>query len=532
MTTPESPSLDSTRREAALPQAPLLEARSISKRYPGVLALDAVSFSLQAREVHALCGENGAGKSTLIKVLGGVLGHDTYEGELRLNGSPVRFASIQHAEAAGIAVIHQELALVDEMSVAENIFLGNEPTRFGFIDHERMLEQARQVLARVSLDVDPTRRVRELGMGQKQLCEIARALAKRVRILILDEPTSALTDREVATLLGILEELRADGVSSIYISHKLDEVLSLADRITVLRDGQTVFSTERADTDEASIVEHMVGRRLTELFPASTGPTGEVLLAVNQLRVAARRGQPERLVDISFELHRGEVLGIGGLMGAGRSELLMHLFGCYGRRLSGEVRLRGQPYDTSDPTRNVAEGLVLVTEDRKRYGLSLGASVGENLSLSALASLSARGFIDSDKELATNRSMVASLAVKASSLEVEVGTLSGGNQQKVVLGRALMTKPEVVMLDEPTRGIDIGAKTEIYALIRRLTAQGLGVLLVSSELPELLGLADRIIMLSEGRMGGVFAAGAATQADLLRSAMARKGAAPAAASHG
>jgi D-xylose transport system ATP-binding protein len=419
-------------------------------------------------------------------------------------------------------VIHQELALVNEMSVAENVFLGNEPSRFGFVDHGRMFSEAQRVLARVSLDIDPTTSVRELGMGQKQLVEIARALAKNARILILDEPTSALNEREVATLLAIIKELRDGGVSLVYISHKLDEVFALADRITVLRDGQTVFSAARADTDESSIVEHMVGRRVDELFPASAGSPGEVLLSVEQLSVAPRRGAPARLSDISFELRRGEVLGIGGLMGAGRSELLMHLFGCYGVRLGGAVRLRGKPYETSDPTRNVAEGLVLVTEDRKRYGLSLDASVGNNLSLSALASLCRGGFIDADRELEQNREMVSALSVKAASLDVKVGTLSGGNQQKVVLGRALMTKPEVVMLDEPTRGIDIGAKSEIYALVRELTARGLGVILVSSELPELLGLADRIIMMSEGRMGGVFAAGAATQTDLLRSAMARK----------
>jgi ABC-type sugar transport system ATPase subunit len=512
---------------------PILETRSLEKRYPGVLALDNVNFSLYPSEVHALCGENGAGKSTLIKVLGGVLPHTTFTGELLLSGSPVHFDSIRDAEAGGIAVIHQELALVDEMTVAENVFLGNEPSRFGFVNQDRMYEQTQRVLDRFNLDVDPTARVRDLGMGQKQLVEIARALAKQARILILDEPTSALTDREVRTLLGIIKELRSAGVSSIYISHKLDEVFDLADRITVLRDGQTVFSTLASETDESSIVEHMVGRRVEDLFPPSTGAQGDVLLAADKLCVAPRRGAPARLLDVSFELRGGEVLGIGGLMGAGRSELLMHLFGCYGQRTSGEVRFLGKPYDTSDPTRNVTEGLVLVTEDRKRYGLSLDASVGFNLSLSALPELcSTGGFIDADEELEKNRELVRSLSVKAASLEVKVGTLSGGNQQKVVLGRALMTGPKVVMLDEPTRGIDIGAKSEIYALIRQLTARGLGVILVSSELPELLGLADRIIMLSEGRMGGVFSAEGTTQADLLRSAMAKKGAAASDINHG
>ncbi len=507
---------------------PILETRALTKRYPGVLALDDVNFGLLEAEVHALCGENGAGKSTLIKVLGGVLGQSTYDGELLVRGAPALFGSIRDAEAAGVAVIHQELALVDEMTVAENLFLGNEPSHFGFINHGRMFDDALGLLARVSLDVDPSAKLRDLGVGQKQLVEIARALAKNARILILDEPTSALTDREVATLLSILKELRTSGVSLIYISHKLDEVFELADRITVLRDGKTVFCSPKADTDESSIVEHMVGRRVDELFPARDSHPGPVLLAVDGLFVAPSKGAPARLSDISFELRGGEVLGIGGLMGAGRSELLMHLFGCYGERLAGSVRFLGEPMTVNDPTRNVSAGLVLVTEDRKRYGLSLDATVGFNLSLSALPELCTGGFIDADAEHAKNREMVKSLSVKAASLEVKVGTLSGGNQQKVVLGRALMTSPKVVMLDEPTRGIDIGAKSEIYALVRALTARGLGVILVSSELPELLGLADRIIMLSEGRMGGVFAAEGATQADLLRSAMARKGAATAA----
>jgi D-xylose transport system ATP-binding protein len=501
---------------------PLLETRALTKRYPGVRALSDVNFALHAREVHALCGENGAGKSTLIKVLGGVIGHASYEGELWMGGAKVAFASIRDAEAAGIAVIHQELALVEEMTVAENVFLGNEPSRFGFIDRERMFDEARRVLSRVGLDVDPGARVRELGMGQKQLVEIARALLKEARVLILDEPTSALTDREVAALLAIIKELRTAGVSCIYISHKLDEVFELADRITVLRDGQSVFTTPASETDEASIVEHMVGRRLEELFPKSEAQLGEVLFAVEKLSVAPHRGAPLRLAGISFELRGGEVLGIGGLMGAGRSELLMHLFGCYGVRVAGQVRFLGAAYDPSDPPRNVAGGLVLVTEDRKRYGLSLDASVGFNLSLSALPELCKGGFVDSDTELTKNREMSRSLSIKAASLEVKVGTLSGGNQQKVVLGRALMTGPRVVMLDEPTRGIDVGAKSEIYALIAELKQRGLGVILVSSELPELLGLADRIIMLSEGRMGGVFAAQGVTQAELLRSAMAKK----------
>jgi D-xylose transport system ATP-binding protein len=388
------------------------------------------------------------------------------------------------------------------------------------------------VLERFKLDIDPTLRVRQLGMGEKQLVEIARALAKKARVLILDEPTSALSDKEIQALLAIIVELRRSGVSSIYISHKLDEVFHLADRITVLRDGESVHSTATRDTDTSSIVQHMVGRRVDDLFPARRGTPTEVLLSVEGLSVAPRRGEPARLRDISFEVRGGQVLGIGGLMGAGRSELLMHLFGCYGVRTAGQVRFLGRPLPESHPAQLVQAGLVLVTEDRKRYGLCLEAMVGFNLSLSALRDLSRNGFIDTERELKENRRFVESLSIKAASLEVAVGTLSGGNQQKVVLGRALMTGPKVVLLDEPTRGIDIGAKAEIYALVRELTERGLAVVLVSSELPELIGLADRIVMLCEGQLGGVFDAGEVTQAQLLSAAMNKTRAAVVAGENG
>ena len=496
-----------------------LEARAITKRFPGVVALKGVSFELAAGEIHALCGENGAGKSTLIKILGGIIPHGDYEGRLLVGGAEARFAGIRDAELAKIAVIYQELALVDAMTVAENVFLGHEPSRFGVVDYERMYVDTQRVLARFHLDIDPTRQVGELGMGQKQLVEIARALAKDARILILDEPTSALSDREVALLLDILRALRQGGVSSIYISHKLDEVFSIADRITVLRDGESVLTTRTSETTPGDIVRHMVGRAVEDLFPPRAGTPGEVLLEVKDLTVAERRGAPPRLRNVSFSLRRGEVLGIGGLMGAGRSELLMHLFGCYGVRLGGSVTFDGAPLEGDKPPEIVQRGLVLVTEDRKRYGLSLAAGVGFNLSLSALPELSVAGFIDADHELAKNREARQALSIKAASLEVPVDTLSGGNQQKVVLGRALMTEPKVVLLDEPTRGIDVGAKNEIYLLIRELTQKGLGVVLVSSELAELQGLADRIVMLREGEVGGVFDPGQVSQAELLAAAM-------------
>jgi D-xylose transport system ATP-binding protein len=497
----------------------VLETRAITKRFPGVVALKGVSFQLEQGEIHALCGENGAGKSTLIKILGGIIGHADYEGELVVRGAPARFESIRDAEAAKIAVIYQELALIDGMTVAENVFLGHEPSVLGFVDHDRMYVETQRVLTRFNFDIDPTVRVGDLGMGQKQLVEIARALAKDARILILDEPTSALSDREVVLLLGILMELRKAGVSCIYISHKLDEVFTIADRITVLRDGESVVTLRAEQTDEAHVVQHMVGRAVEDLFPKSTATPAGVLLSVRDLSVAERRGEPARLKHISFEVRAGEIVGIGGLMGAGRSELLMHLFGCWGERLGGSVVFRGRPLEHLRPPAIVQSGLVLVTEDRKRFGLSLAASVGFNLSLSALSELTSAGFIDADRELSKNRDASKSLSIKAASLEVAVDTLSGGNQQKVVLGRALMTAPKVVLLDEPTRGIDVGAKNEIYVLIRELSRQGLGVVLVSSELAELIGLADTVVMLREGEVGGVFDPKLASQADLLHSAM-------------
>jgi D-xylose transport system ATP-binding protein len=500
-------------------QEPALEARRITKRYPGVLALNAVSFSLAPAEVHALCGENGAGKSTLIKVLGGVIPTSGHEGELLVGGRAVTFQSTADAERAGIAVIHQELALVDGLSVAENIFLGHEPGAALWIDRTRMLRDAERALARFQLDIDPRARLGTLGLGQKQLVEIARALTKNAKILIFDEPTSALSQREVDTLLRIIKELRQEGVSSIYISHKLEEVFDLCDRITVLRDGQSISTTERSAATSADIVQAMVGRRLEELFPPRARSFGDTVLAVKDLGVSAERGQPERLSGLSFSVRAGEVLGIGGLMGAGRSELLMHLFGCYGVRSTGNVHFLGQPVPPRSAKEHVAAGLVLVTEDRKRYGLSLGAGVGFNLSLSALPKLSPRGWINRRQEALRIAELIQRLAVKAASTDVAVGTLSGGNQQKVVLGRALMTEPRLILLDEPTRGVDIGAKQEIYQLIRELSDQGLGVILVSSELPELLGLADRILMLKQGRPGGIFEAGAVSQEQLLAAAM-------------
>jgi D-xylose transport system ATP-binding protein len=503
---------------------PLLEARRLTKRFPGVVALRDVNFTLVPGEIHALCGENGAGKSTLIKLLSGIHPQGSYEGELLVDGEPVHFRGIADAERAGIAVITQELALVDELSIAENIFLGRLPRRGWRVDWLEMHRRAAALLADFGLALPPELPVGRLGIGHKQLIEIVRALDKRSRVLVLDEPSAALTESEVATLSGHLQRLRQQGTAIIYISHRLDEVFALADRITVLRDGASIVTLPRSEATIPLVIRHMVGRELGDLFPRrrpALGDAGGPLLAVRDLAVAPAPGASDRLRGISFAVRAGEVLGFGGLMGAGRTELLMHLFGAWGHRAAGTVELRGQPYPTPLPGESIRRGLVLVSEDRRRFGLILEQSIGFNLSLSCLPGFVRGGRIDAAAEFIGNRALFESLRVKAPGQAVRVSGLSGGNQQKVVLGKALQTAPAVVLLDEPTRGIDVGAKLEVYELINRLTAEGKAVVLVSSELPELMGVSDRIIMLCEGRIGGTFERGEFNQERLLAAAMGR-----------
>lgn len=490
----------------------VLSVENLTKSFPGVKALDQLSFNLARGEVHALCGENGAGKSTLIKCISGIWPEGSFDGTIRMEDQEARFRSIKDSERAGVSVIYQELALVEEMTVAENILLGREPKNGMFVDWQTMYSKCRDLLQEYGLSLNPNQIVRDLGIGQKQLVEIVKALSKNARILLLDEPTSALTDKEVETLLQIVRKLKSNDISCVYISHKLEEVLEIADSITVIRDGKSIDSKPREQWDYDSIVSAMVGREIEDLYPRRKSDVGQCLLQVKNLCT-------EQLHNIDLCVNAGEVLGIGGLMGAGRTELLMHLFNGDGTRLAGEVKINGQSFETTSAQQSIVNGIALVTEDRKNLGLVLDESIAFNLSLANLRAFVSNGLIDGYKEMKQNLRYAERLQVKAPDLSVAVNGLSGGNQQKVVLGKSLMTEPQVIFLDEPTRGIDVGAKVEVYNLINQLTDDGKAVVLVSSEMPELIGMSDRIAILSNGRIAGEFKRGEATQEQLLQAAM-------------
>ena len=500
----------------------LLEMRSISKSFPGVRALDGVSFDLNAGEIHALVGENGAGKSTLIKVLAGVYSHPEYGGQIFLDGSERRFANVRDAKNAGIAVIYQELSLVKELSVAENIFLGREPRRFGIINWEKLYSRAQKLLSDLHLEIDPRTPVVNLGIGQQQLVEIAKALSQDARILVLDEPTAALTDAEVGILFAILNQLRVRGVAMIYISHKLDEVFRIGNRITVLRDGKTIGTDAARDLDEGRVIARMVGREVDQIFPEAKHDRGEVIFEARNVTVQDPSVPGKLLVDhVGFTARKGEVLDIAGLMGSGRTELLMAIFGAHGGRKSAEVFVDQTPVQINQPGDAIKHGIGFVTEDRKRYGLILDQTILRNMTLAGLRKLSGRFMTDEDAEAVAGERALRDLRVKATSVFTIAGTLSGGNQQKVVLAKWLLTNPRVLFLDEPTRGIDVGAKQEIYAQINRLAESGLAIILVSSELPEVLGLADRVIVLHEGRVMGEFTRSEATPEAVMSCATGR-----------
>jgi ABC-type sugar transport system ATPase subunit len=488
----------------------VLKMEHIVKEFPGVRALDDVNFEARAGEVLALMGENGAGKSTLMKVLGGVWPYPTYQGDIFIAGERRRFHSPREAMDAGIAIIHQELNLIPELSVAENIFLDRQPTnRFGAIDWRRLNDDAGVLLAELGLtDVKPTDQVKHIAVGKQQMVEIAKALAKRARILILDEPTSALSDKEVAELFRVIRSLRQSGVCLCYISHKMDEIAQVADRVVVLRDGRTIG--EPAAISEITldqIIARMVGRELKEMYPISPRRRGEKMMEVKHLTVdhPALPGM-RKVEDISFSAYRGEILGLCGLMGSGRTTLVSAIFGAFPHATHGDVLIEGERIDIRSPADAIAHGIALLTEDRKALGLFLDQPITFNTTISSLQTVSSPpiGIIDGREERAVTEKYIAQLDVKAPDADAIVGTLSGGNQQKILLARWLNANPKIFILDEPTRGIDIGAKVEIHKLLDHLARQGVAIIIISSELEELLGMSDRILVMNEGRIVSEF----------------------------
>jgi len=500
--------------------------KHITKVFPGVKALDDVSLDVKTHEIHALVGENGAGKSTLMKVLSGVYPHGTYEGDILFEGKHCTFSSIRQSEQAGIVIIHQELALSPYLSIAENMFIGDERAKFNIINWDKTREDALKYMERIGLHENPNIPVNKLGVGKQQMVEIAKALAKHAKLLILDEPTSALNERDSQHLLDILKELRdKDNISSVLISHKLNEVAAVADSITILRDGKTIETLDverKKDTpvsiSEERIIKGMVGREITDMFPKRDNPIGDVLFEIKDWTVQ-NPDNPERkkLDGVNIQVRVGEVVGLAGLVGAGRTELAMSVFGhAYGENITGRTLLEGKDVDISTIPKAIAHGVAYVPEDRKEFGLILIQNIKENTTLAKLKKISKASVINEHEENIVAEEFCKRLNTKTPTILQQTGNLSGGNQQKVVLSKWLFTDPRVLILDEPTRGIDVGTKHEIYTIINSLAAQGLACILISSEMPEIIGMSDRIYVMSEGKITAELSGETATQEEIMR----------------
>ncbi|MCF7944768.1 MAG: xylose ABC transporter ATP-binding protein [Spirochaetia bacterium] len=510
----------------------ILEMRDITKIFPGVKALDKVSLQVHQGKVHAVCGENGAGKSTLIKVLSGVYPQGTYEGQIFINDEEYTFLNTSEAEKQGIVCIHQELELIPELSVGENIFLGKYPLKKGMINWDEIFFNTQELLKKVGLHknkdktdsrIKPNEKIKKLGIGQKQLVEIAKALARDAKILILDEPTAALTESEVDTLLDILNALREQGITCIYISHKLDEVMRIADNVTILRDGKTIGSAAISDITKNDIIRMMVGRELNNLFPYVEHQLGEIVLEVKNFSVQDPNIPGRKLIDnVSIKARKGEILGVSGLMGAGRTEFFSSVFGAFPAKREGEVFINGKKVFIKDPSDALKNGLALVSEDRKLYGLVLGMDVKENTTLASLEQVSRFGILNENLEIHSTNLLIKRLRTKTSGVEQKVKNLSGGNQQKVVLQKALLTKPKILVLDEPTRGIDVGAKLEIYKIMNQLVEEGVAIVMISSELEEVLGMSNRIVVMSQGKITAEMTSKEATQEKIMHAAIGGK----------
>ncbi len=492
----------------------ILDMSGITKEFPGVRALNGVTLGVAKGEIHSLVGENGAGKSTLMKILSGVYPAGSYEGEISIDGKAMRFSDIKDSERAGVAIIHQELALIQQLSIAENVTLGDETAKNGIINWDECFLKTEKVLKQVGLDVSPSTEVSKLGTGEQQLVAIAKAVSKQARILILDEPTASLSAGEADRLLNILKALKAGGVTCIYISHRLKEVLEISDSITVLRDGATVGTYPRNGLDENKLISLMVGRELSNVYPRKERVPGETVLEIKDW-TAINSGMNRAVRNINLSVRRGEILCIAGLVGAGRTELVMSLFRMWGQAMSGKVFLEGREISLRDAGDAVAVGISMASEDRKRYGLILDEDIKRNISLASLDKISTAQVVNENEEIKSAEKYAADLRIKTPSIEQKAGNLSGGNQQKVVLGKWLMTEPKVLILDEPTRGIDVGAKVEIYNIINDLVDKGVAVLVISSELNEVLGISDRIIVMHEGQITGEMLNKAATQEKIM-----------------
>ncbi|TBV08918.1 multiple monosaccharide ABC transporter ATP-binding protein [Phytopseudomonas dryadis] len=501
----------------------ILDMLGIQKCFGPVKALSDVNLQVAQGDIHAICGENGAGKSTLMKILSGVYPHGSFSGSIHYDGQERRFNGLRDSEAVGISIIHQELALVPMLSITENLFLGNEMSRYGVIDWDDAHRKAKELLARVGLKAEPQTLVSNLGIGQQQLVEIAKALAKDVKLLILDEPTASLNEKDSDTLLSLMLELKAKGITSIIISHKLNEIARVADAITVIRDGTTVdvMDCHAEPVSEDRVVHAMVGRELSDRYPARVPNIGDKIFEVEGWSVAdPEHPARDRIQNINLHLRRGEVVGIAGLMGAGRTELAMSIFGrSYGKNARGKVRLHGREIDVSTVRKAIDHGIAYATEDRKGSGLVLGDGSAGNISLANLAAVSSAWVVDEHEEAAVAGRYKQTLRIRCADVQQSVERLSGGNQQKVVLGKWLFSDPEVLILDEPTRGIDVGAKYEIYSVVNQIVAEGKCVLMISSEMPELLGTCDRIYVMNEGRLVGEFPIEVASQERIMHAIM-------------
>lgn len=484
----------------------ILEMKDITKTFPGVKALDGVNLRVKEGEIHALVGENGAGKSTLMKVLSGVHPYGSYSGEILFQGKECKFKNINQSEDLGIVIIHQELALIPELSIAENVFLGNEQANKGFINWNETIVKTKDLLKKVGLKISPQEKIKNIGVGKQQLVEIAKALSKEVKLLILDEPTAALNEEDSRNLLNLLLEFKKQGITCILISHKLNELMAVVDNITVLRDGQTIetLSMKEDEITEGRIIKSMVGRDMKDLYPERHVEIGDVVLEIKDWNVdSPDHANKKVLSNVNLNIRKGEIVGIAGLMGAGRTELAMSIFGkSYGKNIKGTILKDGKEIKLDNVNQAIEHGIAYVSEDRKKYGLVLNDNVKHNLTLSNLLKISNKSVLHKNEEVKQAESLRQIMNIKTPSIEQKTVNLSGGNQQKVVLGKWLFTDPDVLILDEPTRGIDVGAKNEIYKKMNQLAADGIGILMISSELPEILGMCDRIYTLAEGEMTG------------------------------